>query len=133
MSKYYFVNNYNKLTCILACFLLCAGVLLPLNTLRASSPGMVEGPPGCDWVATVVSASTSKVTVRLRRLHGTCMQAPGNCGKEGDTFAVDTGDLAPENFSPGATVHIWVSSAPGSPALAATLKHPNCTRTPMTP
>lgn len=93
----------------------------------ASSPGMIEGPRGCDWEAFVVSASsttTPQLELKLTKLHGSCMYEAGPCGQPGDKVTVSTTghDTA---YQTGQTIHVWVSGT------AATLEHPRCTRTPI--
>lgn len=103
---------------------------------RASSPGMIEGPPGCDWEAQVVSAGAEGVTLKLVKMHGTCMMEYGNCGKEGDTVTVPPGDKEATTYAPGSAVNVWVTGPEGvkeASALAATFMHPACTRTPIVP
>lgn len=95
----------------------------------ASSPGMMEGPPGCDWEATVVSVSASappELQLKLEKMHGSCMYAPSPCGQPGDKVTVATAgqDTA---YQIGQTLHVWVAGN------TATLTHPQCTRTPIAP
>ncbi len=94
----------------------------------ASSPGMIEGPPGCTWNATVVEMGEANAALRLDTLYGTCMQQPGDCGKPDDVVTI-TFELKDE-ITKGATKKIWVDSdAEGN--LRATLTHPACTRVPV--
>ena len=112
-------------------------VLVSMASAQASSPGMIEGPPGCDWEAKVVSAEASSgVTLQLVKMAGTCMMDYGNCGKEGDTVTAPLGDKDAAAYAAGSTVNVWVSSpevGAGTAVLTATLQHPDCTRTPITP
>ncbi|TAL31670.1 MAG: hypothetical protein EPN97_10725 [Alphaproteobacteria bacterium] len=122
-----------KVIILTAVFITALGLTPPA---RASSPGMIEGPPGCDWEAQVVSAGLEGVTLKLVKMHGTCMMDYGNCGKEGDTVTAPPGDQDAAAYAPGAAVNVWVTGpegAAGSASLTATLKHPDCTRTPIVP
>lgn len=97
-------------------------------TASASSPGMIEGPPGCDWEANITALHEQRdrtLDVQLKKMHGTCMYAPGPCGDEGENVTVPLGSESTELFTPGQTVHIWVSGN------KATLTHPNCKREPI--
>ena len=124
------MRKFVSATCVIA-------ALGFIGAARASSPGMVEGPPGCDWDATVISADAGAgVTLQLVKMNGTCMMDAGNCGKEGDriTAPLDGKDISA--YAPGSTVHVWVSNpvqVNNDRQLIATLTHPECTRTPITP
>ncbi|MEZ0224795.1 MAG: hypothetical protein ACAH83_09600 [Alphaproteobacteria bacterium] len=115
-------------------FAIAALIFMP--SARASSPGMIEGPPGCDWEAQVVSADAAGVTLKLVKMAGTCMMDAGNCGKEGDTVKAPPGDRDASAYAAGSTVNVWVTGPDGTndaSVLAATLKHPACTRVPIGP
>lgn len=100
-----------------------------LAIAAASSPGMVEGPPGCSWYATVTVASPANLAVELQTVHGTCMASPGDCGQSGDTLTVSVTDQAQQS-SAGETVKVWVNHAADG-TLQGTLTHPPCQRRPM--
>lgn len=93
----------------------------------ASSPGMLEGPPGCDWEATVTGKTATtppQLQLKLSKLSGTCMAEPGPCGQPGDDLTVDASGQD-GTLQTGQTVHVWVSG------VFAMLTHPTCTRTPI--
>lgn len=92
----------------------------------ASSPGMIEGPPGCDWEASVTGTTTTtppQLQLKLVKLSGTCMAEPGPCGQPGDEITVDQDGT----HQTGQTVHVWVSG------VFAMLTHPTCTKIPIKP
>lgn len=117
-----------NLRCIFL-FISFIATLVLMSPAQASSPGMIEGPAGCDWEAKVVSAEASSgVTLQLTKMHGTCMMDYGNCGKEGDTVTAPLGDKDAAAYAAGSTVNVWVSSpevGAGTAVLTATLQHPD--------
>jgi hypothetical protein len=96
---------------------------------------MSEGPPGCDWEAVVIcSSKEAGVKLNLVKMHGTCMMDAGYCGKAGDDVTAPLGDKSIDDYKPGTTVHVWMTgNNERQPDLVASLSHPECTRTPITP
>lgn len=95
----------------------------------ASAPGMIEGTPGCDWQASIVSMTADappQLQLKLEKLHGTCMYEPAPCGQPGDKVTVSTKGQDTV-YQTGQTIHVWVAGS------TATLTHPQCTRTPIKP
>jgi hypothetical protein len=106
-------------------------LLLASFPARASSPGMVEGPPGCSWHATVSVSGATNVAVELQTIRATCMYAPGPCGKEGEIYTIAVTDTR-LGITQGETIKVWVDiGADGKPR--ASLNHPPCTKTPVNP
>lgn len=106
-------------------------LLLASSPAAASSPGMIEGPPGCSWNATVSVSGATSTAVELQTVRATCMYEPGNCGKEGEIYTLEVTDPS-LGITQGDTVQVWVApDADG--ALKASLAHPPCTKTPITP
>ncbi len=97
---------------------------------KASSPGMIEGPPGCAWTATVTTLDPA-VQVRLDKMIGTCMYEPGPCGKEGDVIPLPTENLS-ILLAQGQTLDVWVDTDAGG-GLRANVSIPACARTPVNP
>lgn len=110
--------------------MLCLGYVLPA---AASSPGMVEGPPGCSWDATVDVAAVSSATdetyffVRLEKEHGRCMAfvPPATCGITGKKFRIAVPGHVPEKYRHGDMVRVWVNGETASFTASA------CTKTPI--
>jgi hypothetical protein len=99
--------------------------MLPLKGV-ASSPGMIEGPSGCTWNASVVRVQDTQITLRLNAIYGACMQDPSPCGKEGDTIEAKL-TVAQNSVEIGSTVQVWVD------ATGATFSPPTCTSRPIAP
>lgn len=103
------------------------------SAVAASSPGMVEGPPGCSWDATVDATAVSSATdetyfyIRLAKEHGRCMAfvAPDICGIVDKKFRIAVPGYAPEKYRHGETVRVWVSGE------TASFTAPACTKTPI--
>ena len=111
--------------------LLCLGYAF---SAAASSPGIVAGPPGCSWDATVIgggmiSSATDETFffVKLEKEYGRCMAfVPAEtCGTSGKEFRLAVPGYAPEKYKAGATVRVWVNGA------TARVENPACTQTPI--
>lgn len=99
--------------------------LLPFE-VAASSPGMIEGPSGCTWNASVVSVQDTKITLKLDTMYGACMQYPHPCGKKDDIVTAIRTD-AQKSLNMGDKTHVWVDNA------GATFTPPACSRQPINP
>lgn len=99
--------------------------VLPFKA-AASSPGMIEGPSGCTWNASVVAVQDTTITLKLDTMYGACMQMPYPCGKEGDITTATRTD-AQKSLEIGGKTQVWVD------ANGATFTPPPCTRTPINP
>ncbi len=111
--------------------LLCLGYAF---SAAASSPGVVEGQPGCSWDATVLGggmiSSATDVTffsIKLDKEHGRCMEyVPLElCGTVGKQLRIAIPGTVPQQYRPGETVRVWVNG------VTASIEPPACTKKPI--
>lgn len=100
-------------------------VMLPFKAV-ASSPGMIEGPSGCTWNASVVAVQDTVITLKLDTMYGSCMQFPYPCGKDGDIMTATPTD-AQKSLNVGGKIQVWVDEN------GATFTPPACTHQPISP
>ena len=102
---------------------------LPARSVLASSPGMVEGPPGCTWESKAVKIDSKQkpaIHLELVKLHGSCVYRPYPAGKPCQELLAEPkkSGSAPKV---GDSVEVLVGET------HATLDLPTCTRTPIRP
>lgn len=99
-------------------------ILTSASSAFASSPGMIEGPNGCSWKATVVTLKAHQIDVSLDRLAGCCVYHV-RTGTEGQKMTLKR----PTGFSakPGASIEIWLEEGAAEPSLEI----PSCHRKPI--
>lgn len=96
-----------------------------VNDLFASSPGMIEGPPGCTWKALVLNATTRKATLKL-------IEEVGRCTYEGCQFTVGEKYVVSQpggrKLKKNQSVNLWIEEDPANPKGKASLSIPPCKR-----
>ncbi len=111
--------------------LICLGYAF---SAAASSPGVVEGRPGCSWDATVIGggmiSSATDVTffsIKLDIMRERCMEyVPLElCGTVGKQMRIDFPGTVPQQYRPGETVRVWVNG------VTASVEQPACTKKPI--
>lgn len=99
----------------------------------ASSPSMIEGPPGCSWDATVngggMISSATDVTffsITLDKEHGRCMEYVPleRCGTVGKQLRIAVPGTVPQQYTSGETLRVWVNGS------TASVEQPACTKMP---
>lgn len=80
------------------------------TSVRASSPGMIEGPMGCSWKLSVLlkgKGPDSKLRLRFESELGSCTNIP--CvGRVGDLIEIPIKLLGDKERKLGASVEAWV-------------------------
>ena len=139
---------------LLSAFLL---LMIP-GTSHASSPGMVEGPPGCLWDATVIQSEETSIVIRLDRVWASCMAASCPVGDPLDEVTIsfaeetepETQDAAEESvedvpeiaempdtapaheYSKDDAIQVWIDRDEDG-FMRVGFEQPECTATPIKP
>lgn len=80
--------------------LLVLGAPIPA---MAGSPGVIEGPAGCTWNATVKKVNKSSMSVHVDEQYGSCVDEACPVDAEGKTYS-----LPAKKYKTGEVIKIWV-------------------------